>query len=131
MQVDTHVHFWKYNKQRDGWITDNMKILQQDYLPQTITQTLKRNGIDACVAVQADQAEVETHFLVELAKTHDIIKGVVGWTDLQNKNINERLEYFSQYPVIKGWRHIVQAEPNDFLLGQIFQKGITALEPFN
>ena len=58
--------------------------------------------LDGCVAVQADQSELETHFLVELAKTHDIIKGVVGWVDLQNENIEERLQYFSQYPIIKG-----------------------------
>ena len=63
MQVDTHVHFWKYNKKRDAWITNDMKTLQQDYLPQTIEQTLKRNDIDGCIAVQADQSEVETLFL--------------------------------------------------------------------
>ena len=63
MQFDAHVHFWKYNKERDSWITDNMRILQQDYLPQTISSTLKRNDIDGCIAVQASQAEVETLFL--------------------------------------------------------------------
>jgi L-fuconolactonase len=130
MQVDTHVHFWKYDKMKDGWITDNMKILQQDYLPQTISSTLKGNDIDGCVAVQVDQAEVETLFLIELAKTHDIIKGVIGWVDLQNENIEERLRYFSQFPVIKGWRHIVQSEPDDFLLGKNFQRGIRALQPY-
>lgn len=130
MQVDTHVHFWKYDKMKDGWITDSMKVLQQDYLPQTISSVFKRNDIDGCVAVQVDQAEVETLFLVELAKTHDIIKGVVGWVDLQNENIEERLQYFSQYPVIKGWRHIVQSEPDDFLLQKNFQRGIQALQPY-
>ena len=130
MHIDTHVHFWKYNKKRDGWITSNMKILQQDYLPQTISQTLKRNDIEGCIAVQAEQSEVETLFLMELSKTHDIIKGVVGWVDLQNENIGERLQYFSQYPMIKGWRHIVQAEPIDFLLGKNFQRGIAALQPY-
>jgi len=130
MQVDTHVHFWKYNRERDAWITDNMKILQQDYLPQTISQTLKRNDIDGCIAVQASQAEVETLFLMELSKTHDIIKGVVGWVDLQKENIEERLQYFSQYPIIKGWRHVVQAEPNEFLSGKNFQRGIAALQPY-
>ena len=130
MQVDTHVHFWKYNKKRDAWITNNMKILQQDYLPQTIAQTLKRNEIDGCVAVQADQSELETLFLMELSKTHDIIKGVVGWVDLQNEDIKERLHYFSQYPVIRGWRHIVQGEPNDFLAQKGFQRGIAALQPY-
>jgi L-fuconolactonase len=128
MQVDTHVHFWKYDKVKDGWITGNMKELQQDYLPQTISTTLKRNGIDGCVAVQVSQAELETLFLMELAKTYPIIKGVTGWVDLQNENIEERLQYFSQYPIIKGWRHIVQSEPDDFLLQKNFQRGIQALE---
>ncbi|MBK5271810.1 MAG: amidohydrolase family protein [Bacteroidia bacterium] len=131
MQVDTHVHFWKYDKVKDSWITNDMKILMQNYLPENISLSLKHNGIDGCVAVQANQAELETHFLVELAKTHNIIKGVVGWIDLQNKNISERLEYFSQYPIIKGWRHVVQAEPDDFLLRQDFQSGIAALRPYN
>jgi L-fuconolactonase len=131
MLVDTHVHFWKYNKIRDAWITDNMKILQEDYLPHTLATSLKRNGIDACVAVQASQEELETYFLIELAKTHDIIKGVVGWVDLQKDDIEERLQYFSQYPIIKGWRHVVQSEQDDFLLRSAFQRGIRALQPFN
>ncbi len=29
--------------------------------------------------------KLETHFLVELAKTHSIIKGVVGWIDLAGR----------------------------------------------
>lgn len=130
MQVDTHVHFWHYDKIKDAWITDEMKVLQQDYLPSHLAASLKRNGIDACVAVQASQSELETHFLVELAKTHDIVRGVVGWIDLCNENLPERLRYFSQYPVIKGWRHVVQSEPDDFLLREDFQRGIQALQPY-
>jgi L-fuconolactonase len=129
--IDTHVHFWKYDKIRDAWITDDMKILQQDYLPQTIAGTLNRNGIDGCVAVQADQSEFETHYLVELAKTHSIIKAVVGWVDLQKDNIEERLEYFSQYKIIKGYRHVVQSEPDDFLFGKQFRRGVGALARYN
>jgi L-fuconolactonase len=52
---------------------------------------------------------------------------VVGWVDLQGADVEKRLEYFSQYPVIKGWRHIAQAEPDNFLLGEPFQRGISAL----
>jgi L-fuconolactonase len=130
MQVDTHVHFWKYKKSKDNWITNDMKVLQQDYLPETISLTLKRNDIDGCVAVQAYQTELETLFLVELAKTHEVIKGVVGWVDLQNENTEQRLQYFSQFPIIKGWRHIVQSEPQDFLLQKNFQHGIRALQSY-
>jgi len=131
MIIDTHVHFWKYDKKRDAWITDEMKILKQDHLPAHLIPTLKRNGVDGCVAVQAGQSEYETHFLVELAKTHSEIKGVVGWTDLQSKNVEERLQFFSQYNSIKGWRHVVQSEPDDFLLREDFQNGIRALAAFN
>jgi L-fuconolactonase len=130
MTIDTHVHFWKYDRKRDAWITDEMKILKQDYLPQHLSLTLKRNQVDGCIAVQAGQSEYETHFLVELAKTHPEIKGVVGWVDLENKNVVDRLTYFSQYPIIKGWRHIVQSEPDDFLLRESFQNGIRALAPY-
>ena len=131
MIIDTHVHFWKYDKVRDAWITDQMKILKQDHLPAHLLPTLKRNDVDGCVAVQAGQSEYETHFLVELAKTHPEIKGVVGWVDLLNKNLGERLQFFSQYDVIKGWRHVVQSEPDDFLLREDFQNGIRALSPYN
>ncbi|AXY77059.1 amidohydrolase [Paraflavitalea soli] len=131
MVIDSHVHFWKYDKVRDAWITDNMKILQQDYLPEHLAPTLKRNGVDGVVAVQASQEEVETRFLAELAKTHPEIKGVVGWIDLQADNIAERLEHFTQYTSIRGYRHVVQGEPDDFLLRSNFQRGVQALKPYN
>jgi L-fuconolactonase len=130
MRVDSHVHFWHFDEQEYDWISDGMEVLQQDYLPKHVARTLNRNGLDACVAVQARQMEVETHFLTELAKTNDIIKGVVGWVDLLDEKVEERLQYFSQYPVIKGWRHIVQGEPDDFLLRKDFHRGIQALKHF-
>ena len=130
MVIDSHVHFWKYDKKRDTWMKD-MKVLQQDYLPATLSATLKRNGVDGCVAVQADQSELETHFLVELSKTNPVIQGIVGWIDLRAPNVSERLSYFSQYGIIKGYRHVVQGEPLDFLAGSDFQRGIRALAEYN
>ena len=82
------------------------------------------------MAVQASEEELETYFLVELSKTYNIIKGVVGWIDLQKDDIEQRLEEFSLYPEIKGWRHVVQIEPDDFLLRENFQRGIKALVPY-
>jgi len=130
MIIDAHVHFWKYERQRDAWITNDMKTLQQDYLPEHLLPVLKRNEIDGVVAVQADQSELETHFLVEMARTHGFIKAVVGWIDFREAEIEKRLAYFSQYPVIKGWRHIVQAEPAGFLTDPSFLKGIRMLQQY-
>ena len=33
MRIDSHQHFWKYNPERDGWITEEMKIIRRDFMP--------------------------------------------------------------------------------------------------
>jgi L-fuconolactonase len=108
-----------------------MKLLRRDFLPSELGQLLIENKIDGCIAVQADQSETETHFLVEQAKQNSFVKGVVGWIDLSNKNISERLDYFSQFKSIKGYRHIVQAEPLGFMNQSSFLNGISQLEKHN
>lgn len=130
MFIDAHVHFWEYDEERDGWM-ENMPALQQDRLPADIQTILQSEGVTGCIAVQAAQSEEETFFLMKLAEQHDFIKGVVGWTDLQSRDVEERLAYFSQQPVVRGWRHILQAEPVDFLSAKKFRNGIRALKQYN
>ncbi|MDR6844649.1 amidohydrolase family protein [Flavobacterium granuli] len=132
MKIDSHQHFWKFHPVKDSWINADMKILQRDFLPSDLHSLLHENDIDGCVAVQADQSEEETHFLLELTSENDWIKGVVGWIDLRAENLDDRLQYFSQYKKLKGFRHIVQAEPeDDFLLREDFCEGISKLAKYN
>ncbi len=108
-----------------------MAVLKRDFLPQDLSQELKASGMDGCVAVQADQSEKETLFLLELAEKNEIIRGVVGWVDLSAPNVAERLEFFSNYDQLCGFRHIVQAEPDDrFMLREPFLRGIEHLGEF-
>jgi L-fuconolactonase len=130
IRIDSHQHFWKFDAGRHGWITDEMKILQQDFSPETLDPILKENKINGCVTVQVEQSENETQFLLTLANQIEFIKGVVGWIDLRADNINERLEYFARFKNLKGFRHIVQGEPNGFLAGNKFLHGISKLEKF-
>ena len=76
--IDAHQHFWKYNPIRDSWMTDEMHVIKKDFLPNHLHHLLKANGIDGCVAVQADQSEKETKFLLQLASENAFIKGIVG-----------------------------------------------------
>ncbi len=131
MIVDSHVHFWKFDRKRHTWINKDMKMLQKDHLPEHLSLTLSRNNITGVVAVQADQSELETLFLSELAKTHPIIKGIVGWVNLQDENIEERLQYFSQFTHVKGFRHIAENEPAGFLLKSEMLRGISALNKYS
>jgi len=127
-RIDAHQHFWRYDPVRDAWITDDMAVVQRDFLPDDLGPVYEANAISGCIAVQADQSEAETLFLLELADKYSFIKGVVGWVDLQADEVEERLAYFQRFPKLKGFRHIVQGEEDPrFLLRPAFLRGIDAL----
>lgn len=130
-RIDSHQHFWKFDPVRDGWIDDSMLKIKRDFLPADLQPLLTENKFLGCVAVEAHQSEEQTNFLVDLASKNDFIKGVVGWVDLRNKNVSERLNHFSNHKIIKGFRHVVQAEADDFMLRTDFRNGISALKPFD
>ena len=131
MTIDAHQHFWQFDPVRDAWITDDMATIQRDFLPADLEPVLVQNGIDGCVAVQASQSEAETEFLVSLARAYDIVKGVVGWVDLQSPTLRERLTHFARFPQLKGYRHVAQAEPVDFLTRSAVVAGIRTLAEFD
>jgi L-fuconolactonase len=132
MRIDAHQHFWRYNPVRDGWITDEMAVLKKHFLPAQLMTELAGNNIQGCIAVQADQSETETNFLLDLAEQHDIVQGVVGWVDLCSDDVAQRLQAFSMHPKLCGFRHIVQAEADDrFMLRPPFLRGIKCLEEFD
>lgn len=129
MQIDAHQHFWKFDPVRDSWITGEMAVLQNDFMPSDLKPLLEQNGFEGCVAVQADQSVAETDFLIQLAQDNDFIKGVVGWVNLQAGDINEKLGHYKQFPMVKGFRHILQGEEDRALmLKQSFKNGIASLQ---
>jgi L-fuconolactonase len=132
MTIDSHQHFWRYDAERHGWITDAMSLLRRDFLPEELEGELDANGIGWTVAVQADQSEAETCFLLDLAERHKRIAGVVGWVDLRAPKIAERLQFFSQFKKLRGFRHIAQAEADDrFLVREELLRGIGQLREFD
>lgn len=130
-KIDAHQHFWKFDPVRDSWITDEMAVIQRDFLPDDLQPLLAENGLDACVVVQSVQSEAENTFQLENAAKHDFIKGVVGWVDLQAENVEESLSYYSQFPKMKGFRHVLQGEADRaFMLRPAFKRGISKLKQF-
>lgn len=131
MRIDAHQHFWHYDPVRDDWITEEMSVIRRDFLPQELETELAEQGIDGSVAVQADQSEDETRFLLQLAERHPFVVGVVGWLDLRAADLAERLEHFSRFERFCGVRHIAQAEPDDFLEREDVVRGIRTLGDFD
>ena len=131
LTIDAHQHFWQFDPVRDSWITEEMSVIRRNFFPAQLQTVLKDCGIDGSVAIQADQSEKETDFLLELAAENDFIRGVVGWVDLQSPNVEERLDHYSQYKKLKGFRHVLQGEPQrDLMLQPAFKKGISMLHKY-
>lgn len=132
MVIDSHQHFWKYNPVKHEWIDDDMAVIRRDFMPEDLQKVYAENGIDGCVAVQADQTLEETDFLIQLSEEHDFIKGVVGWVDLRSDHLEAHLEKYSSNRILKGFRHVVQGEADhNFLLRPNFLRGISILENHN
>ncbi|MBL6692779.1 MAG: amidohydrolase family protein [Flavobacteriaceae bacterium] len=131
MRIDSHQHFWKFDPVRDSWIDSSMQKIARNFLPQDLKPLLSQSQMEGCVAVQADQSETETQFLLDLAGKNTFIKGVVGWVDLRADDLSERLDFFSKNPLFKGVRHILQAEKEGFMMQYSFLRGIRQLKDFN
>lgn len=127
MVIDSHQHFWNYNASGYGWITDDMSVIRRNFLPSDLEPLLKTHSVAGCVAVQALQTEEENVFLLDLASGHPFIKGVVGWLDLRADDLADKLRQHRQYPSMKGFRHVLQAEPTGFMLDPRFVSGVRAL----
>lgn len=131
LAIDAHQHLWVYDPREYAWIDDMMASLRRDFLPAELRQRLESNGFQGSIVVQARQTLEETRWLLELAESNPVILGVVGWVDLRSTRLRAELESFSRNPRLVGVRHIVQDEPDEFLLQPNFLRGISILEEFD
>lgn len=130
-KIDAHQHFWIFDPVRDYWIDDSMPEIRRDFLPEDMEPILRRNNFDGCIAVQSDPSEAENDFQLNNAGKNSIVKGVVGWVDLCSPKIENRLEYYSSFKLMKGFRHMLQNEPDtSFMLQKSFLNGISKLQKF-
>ncbi len=126
--IDAHQHFWKYDAQEYAWISDELAPLKRDFLPEELLQLLNKEKISGAISVQARQSEKENEFLLNHAKGNPFIKGVVGWIDLRSEKVEERLSFYRNFPILKGFRHVVQDEKDpEFMLHPAFLQGIEQL----
>jgi L-fuconolactonase len=127
MKIDAHHHFWKYSAAEYGWIDDTMSFLRRDFFPPDLEKEIREAGIDGVVTVQAQQTLAETSWLLRMAAQNSFIKGVVGWVPLTEPSVSKELESFAEEPRLRAVRHVIQSEPDGFLLRKDFNSGVSIL----
>jgi L-fuconolactonase len=126
--IDAHHHLWLYSATEYDWIDDNMAALRRDFLPADLLAELAQAGVDGAVTVQARQTLEETRWLLELARSCEAIRGIVGWAPIAASNFEAVLDEFAADPKLVGLRHVVQAESRGFLDGADFNRSIRVMQ---
>lgn len=129
MRIDSHQHFWRYTPQDYRWISDEMAVLKQNLLPETLRPTLQRHDTQGTVLVQACSSASETRWLLELAEKTDFVRAVTGWVDLSSPALAAELEALA-HPLLRGFRHQVQdeASPAQWLADPAINAGIRQVQ---
>lgn len=129
--IDAHHHLWRYSAAEYDWIDESMALLRRDFLAGDLERELIPAGVDAAVAVQARQTVEETQWLLQIAAQHESVAGVVGWVPLIDRGVGAVLERFSGERKLKAVRHVLQGEPDEYMLTPEFQHGIALLAGFD
>ncbi len=105
-----------------------LRALRRDFLAQDLMDATRDSDVHGTVAVQARQSIAETEFLLDIASSQPLVKGVVGWLPLCSPDVDSLIERFAFDPKFKGTRHVIQDEPDDFfILREDFNRGVARL----
>ncbi|MGW0914509.1 amidohydrolase family protein [Streptomyces sp. NPDC002784] len=128
--VDAHVHVWELAVRDQDWIAPGSP-LRRDFTVTELAPRARAAGVEEVVLVQTVTVPEETPELLALAAGHDLVAGVVGWTDLTGPGVAGELARLRALPggrYLKGIRHQVQGEADPrWLLRADVRRGLAAV----
>jgi L-fuconolactonase len=127
MRIDAHHHVWDLDVRDQPW-TAELPALRRSFNIDNLAPELASAGIEATVVVQTITTPDETPELLDLAAASPLIAGVVGWVDLEARDIEHRISALRELPggnALVGIRHQVQGEPDlDWLTRPAVLRGL-------
>lgn len=115
--LDSHLHVWDLGVNTYPWLGPHHGSLFSTYSAHQARQELQAVGIEEAVLVQAEDSEAETWYMLDVARQHRWIRGVVGWVPLDDAAAaRELLDRYADHPRLVGLRHLVHDDPRADLL---------------
>ena len=116
-RIDAHLHVWDLDRSRYAWLTPQLGPLHATFTAEQARAELDASGIDEAVLVQAEDSERDTELMLEVARRHSWVVGVVGWVQLDHARATEhQLDAWQQHSAFCGVRHLVHDDPRDHFL---------------
>jgi L-fuconolactonase len=126
IRIDAHHHVWQISRNDYGWLTPDLPI-HRDYTLDDLRPLL--GDITGTVLIQAAPTAAETTFLLGVAReSGGLVKGVVGWTDLQAADAPDAIAALAENAPLKGLRPMLQdIEETDWILRDDIQPALRAM----
>jgi L-fuconolactonase len=130
MMIDAHHHVWDPARRRHAWLDEfpslNRRFGLDDYERETAAA-----GVTASVLIQVLADADETEAFLAMVDKSDLVRGVVGWTDLTSPAAADEIARLRALPggsQLVGIRHLVQDEPDpDWLRRADVRRGLRAV----
>ncbi|MEM9592288.1 MAG: amidohydrolase family protein [Pseudomonadota bacterium] len=136
MTIDAHVHLWEAGSLQTQWMDKppyrgdpKWQPLRASFRPEDLQALMEANSIDGAVLVEAVDDLNETNALLEIARAHDWVAGVVGWLPLADANALEAaLDRVGDNAALVGARHLINTEPDpDWVLQDTVIAGLNRI----
>ena len=109
MRIDSHQHFWIYNKKSHQWIDDSMKKIRKNFLPSQLKLELKKNEIDLIRLITPTTDEKRLKLILKNASGFLYYVSVMGITGQKSADLNELeksvifIKKHTNLPVVPGF----------------------------
>jgi L-fuconolactonase len=114
--VDAHVHVWHRSRHAQSWIDPvTMAPIDRDFDLSALRADLGTAPLPRVVLVQTVPQVAETLDLLATAQSDPLATGVVGWVDLTDAAVPDRLAALRAADgghLLVGVRHLLQDEPD-------------------
>ncbi|MES0813066.1 amidohydrolase family protein [Roseibium sp. SCPC15] len=128
-RIDAHQHFWALQRGDYGWLTPELDVIYRDFLPQDLAPLLDQHGLSGTVLVQAAPTVEETRFMLSLADSNELVKGVVGWVDFEDPAAPDLIAELAEHRSLVGLRPMIQDIPDaDWMLRRELRPAFDALQ---
>ena len=110
--IDAHVHLWQLDRHDCRWPGPDLRAIHRDHGLDELIAQLDANRVDAAILVQSQESELDTLWLLELARQSARIAGVVGWADLAARP-QDRIDALMAAGPLLGLRPMMQGRGAD------------------
>jgi L-fuconolactonase len=115
-RLDAHHHLWDLGVRDQPWIDrQTMAAIARSFDIDELAVAAAACSIEGTIVVQTVADTTETEQLLDVAMATDLVRGVIGWTDLTDPGIDDHLDRLLTLPAgrgLVGIRSLAQYEPD-------------------